>query len=233
MALLLKSNAVFLHIPKTGGTFVTKVLEELNLVESHFEVGHANFPRLFWHDRLHADGKVFRNLVRRRLGWLPTINPNAFKFCFVREPLSWYVSYWRFMEGVSWKRWGDEKNPRQWHPCAMLNGLGSSDFNTFMSNVNRKRPGYVTELYGWYVRPDVNFVGKQENLQQDTMKVLSILYPEVDRSVVLKMPPHNETPAHIPRPEWDPAIKRETLRLEYAAYVRYGYPVDEAALVEV
>jgi hypothetical protein len=50
----------------------------------------------------------------------------------------------------------------------------------------------------------------------------------IDRQFVLDYPPQNESPASIPVPEWDPELRRETLRLEYAGYVRYGYTADEA-----
>jgi hypothetical protein len=109
----------------------------------------------------------------------------------------------------------------------MVNRLGSPDFNTFVHNVNRKRPGFVTEMYGWYVRPGIGFVGKQENLRRDLIQAFSLIKVEVDAGKILAIPSQNETPTDIAKPEWDPALKKETLRLEYAGYVRYGYPVEE------
>ena len=230
MALLLKSNALFLHIPKTAGTFVIRTLENLGLIQAHVGREHANFSEVFWHDRLHHDDKVFRNLVRRRLGLLPRIDPAGFRFCFVREPLSWYISYWRFMQGLEWRRWGDdERNPYHWSPLAMLNGLGSADFNAFMRNVNAARPGFVTELYGWYVRPGMSFVGRQENVRADLLKVFDLLHYDLDPASVPLEERHNESPSTVALPEWDPAVREETLRLEYAGYVRYGYPPPNIA----
>ena len=232
MALLLKNGAVFLHVPKTGGCFVQKVLRYLDLVGR--PIGdHNSHDRVFWYDRFHHDGKVGRNLARRALGWIPRISPSGFRFCFVREPLSWYVSCWRFMESRNWKREGDETNPYHWNPLEMLNGLGSSDFNEFVFNVNRKRPGFVTELYGWYARPTTQFVGKQENLAVDLRKVLAAMKVGVELSYLQQLPHVNAVSNYIPRPEWDPALRRKTLRLEYAAYVRYGYPVNEEESQEV
>lgn len=226
MALLLKNGAVFLHVPKTGGCFVQKVLRHFDLVRR--PIGdHNSHDRVFWHDRFHHDEKVARNLVRRALGWIPRISPNDFRFCFVREPLSWYVSCWRYMESRNWKREGDEGNPYHWNPLEMLNGLGSSDFNEFVFNVNRKRPGFVTELFGWYARPSTQFVGKLENLAVDLRKVLLSMKVDVDLSYLKQLPHINAVAGYIPQPEWDPALKQKTLRLEYAAYVRYGYAVAE------
>jgi len=235
MALLLKNNAVFLHIPKTGGSWIRVVLKELDLIKAPLGHGHSPYERAFWHDKLHHDLKVFRYLLRRAIcspRAQARMDPGCFKFCFVREPLSWYESYWRFMQSLDWvwKTWGDELDPYRWDSCAMINNLGSPDFNTFMRNVNKKRPGFVTEMYGWYVRPGVDFVGKTERLREDLLEVFSRMNLGIDAARIASIPQTNESPAHIPRPEWDPAVRKETLRLEYAGYVRFGYPVEEAPL---
>ena len=231
MAFLLKNGAVFLHVPKTGGTWIKHVLQKLDLIQAPLGHQHSDWERSFWHDKLHTDLKVARYLFRRTVGSRRAqarIDPDCFRFCFVREPLHWYESYWRFMQSKDWdwENWGDERDPYRWHPCAMLNNLGSPDFNAFMHEVNRKRPGFVTEMYGWYVRPGNGFVGKQEHLKQDLLEALSQMKLDVDLSAVMAMEPQNETPSHISMPEWDPALRRETLRLEYAGYVRFGYPIE-------
>ncbi|MCE0524086.1 MAG: sulfotransferase family protein [Methylacidiphilales bacterium] len=235
MAYLLNNGAVFLHVPKTGGTWIKHVLEEMNLVRAPLGHQHSDWERSFWHDKLHRDLKVVRYIFRRAVRSpraQARINPDCFKFCFVREPILWYESYWRFMESQnwSWKTWGDERDPYKWHPCAMLNGLDSPDFNEFMYNVNRKRPGFVTEMYGWYVRPGIGFVGKTESLWKDLIEVLSLMKLDVDVNKILSMSVKNESPSHIPRPEWDPALKKATLRLEHAGYVRFGYPIEGARM---
>ena len=231
MAFLLKNGAVFLHIPKTGGTWIKHVLEDLDLIEAPLGHQHSDWDRAFWHDKLHRDLKVARYLLRRAIGSSraqPRSQPDCFKFCFVREPLQWYESYWRFMQSLdwNWKAWGDEADPYQWHPCSMVNALGSPDFNEFVYRVNKKRPGFVTEMYGWYVRSGIGFVGRQEFLRQDLLKALALMNVEVDPNKVMRRPKKNESPFHIPRPEWDPALRKATLRLEHAGYVRFGYPIE-------
>jgi hypothetical protein len=222
---------VFLHVPKTGGTWVKHFLQELDLIQAPLGHQHSDWERSFWHDKLHHDLKVVRYIVRRTVKSprAPArISPDSFRFCFIREPLKWYESYWRFMVGLNWnwKTWGDESDPYKWHPCAMLNDLESDDFNTFVSNVNKKRPGFVTEMYGWYVRPGIGFVGKQENLRHDLLRLFSIMKLDVDPDRVALLTKKNESLSHIPQPEWDPMVRKATLRLEYAGYARYGYTAD-------
>ena len=97
-------------------------------------------------------------------------------------------------------------------------------------NVNKKWPGYVTEMYDWYIRPGVNFVGKMENMVSDLAKAFELMKIDIGEDKIRAVPRENESPSHIAKPAWDPALKKETLRLEYAGYVRYGYAVNEALL---
>jgi hypothetical protein len=230
MTSLLKNNAIFLHIPKTGGSWISHVLNSLNLTRARVGYPHADWHRAYWHDRFARDGKVFRCLLRRMVGIKRDVirpDPNCFKFCFVREPLKWYESYWRFMESRGWPSSGDSRHLIHFHPDTLLSGLGSSDFNTFMDNVNRTRPGFVTEMYGWYVRPGIDFVGRQEKLVEDLLRVFKIMNLAVSPDRVRAIGPHNETSDRVAKPVWDPKLKAETLRLEYAGYARFGYAVDE------
>ena len=233
MTVLLKNNSVFFHIPKTGGWWVLAVLQHLDLVRSELGSRHADYERVLWHDRFYKDAKVLRGILRRAVSARRApvrIDPQCFKFCFVREPLKWYESYWRFMQSLDWVAWGDELKPNRWHPLSPLNGLGSADFNTFMDNVNRKRPGFVTELYGRYARADV-VVGKQETLLEDTLRIFRQMEVGGDDRIIAAIPKVNETcPASFPPPAWDRKVKQEMLRLEYAGYVRYGYSAEAASL---
>jgi hypothetical protein len=211
--------------------WVKHILEKMDLIQAPLGHQHSDWERSFWHDKLHRDLKVARYLFRRavRARRAPArIEQDCFRFCFVREPLAWYESYWRFMESKdwNWKTWGHERDHYQWHPCAMVNILGSHDFNEFVYKVNKKRPGFVTEMFGWYVRPGIGFVGRQEFLRQDLIKAFSLMGLEIDANEIQSRERSNETPSHIPRAEWDPALRKKTLRLEYAGYVRYGYQVD-------
>ena len=46
MSVLLKGGAVFLHIPKTGGSWVHKVLKDTGLSVGSFDHKHADFDRV-------------------------------------------------------------------------------------------------------------------------------------------------------------------------------------------
>jgi hypothetical protein len=210
LTLILKNDNVFFHIPKTGGSWVTSVLDHFKLVDR--PVGNKHFDQdhfYFWasrHDFAY---------------------PAPFSFCFVRNPVSWYESWYKYMSGPSknWRPWGiNVSGQAGWHPNVMLNGLGSTDFNTFVANVVRTRPGYASEMMGWFAKPPITFVGKQENLRGDLVFVLNRMGYTFDETYILGA---NRVLKSIEVPiEWDPKLKEQVVKLEYAGLVRYGYDVE-------
>lgn len=218
MALLLKNGAIFLHIPKTGGNWVTAVLNDLDLVERELGHKHADLDRLFA-SSVCLENPAFNSFLQ--------VKQKPYIFCFVRNPLSWYESYFKYMSQTKrrWRHWGDERSITDWHPNAMTNGVGDENFNGFVRNLLRKRPGYVTELFGWYTKPLVDFVGKQEQLVDDLILVLKIMNVSFEEDLVRKFAKVGESPF---RPtEWDPEIRQEAKAVEYSGFLRYGYDVKD------
>lgn len=82
--MLIFSNAVFLHVPKTGGTWVREACRAAG----------ASFSEYLVDNDLHGD-----------LSYCPC--PERFKFAFVRHPCDLYSSYWRFKMVEGW----DPLNP--------------------------------------------------------------------------------------------------------------------------
>jgi hypothetical protein len=231
MALLLKGGAVFLHIPKTGGRWVGKVLVASGLVESNLGHMHADAERV-----LLPLGGSGRNLVwyllKRRLGLIPRTNP--FMFCFVRNPLRWYESFFNYNReaAVNWRFEGDVHDADNWHPNAPLNGMGNSDFNIFVRNVIAKYPGYVTQMYSRFATPQVSFVGKQEHLCDDLIAVLKKLQLPFDEQFIRDFERVGVSPKRPKGVEWDQALKAEVTRLEYAGLVRWGYVEPHLSVVD-
>lgn len=222
MALILKGGAVFLHVPKTGGNWVTAALRDAGLVSGSLGHKHATMDRLLapmnhHKSSLRAHFRISR--IKRAL------TPKPFMFCFVRHPLTWYESWFKYMSQPSrnWRSWGDENDLFDWHPNAVLNDCGSDDFNQFVRNVIAKRPGYVTELFGDYARSQIDFVGKQESLREDLIAVLQRLDLKFDVDFFMNYTEVGVSPAPGKSIEWNPALRRETLEIERNALRRYGY----------
>jgi len=150
MAVLTKNHGLFLHVPKTGGNWVTGVLEQNNLIarilpEKHdtLELLSLKYPDL----KLNAESR----------------------FCFIRNPFDWYTSWYFYETAKDWKEWGLNK----WHPCAQLNKITGKDFASFIKKVTALRPGYLTRLYNQYCS-SCTYIGRHEKLAFDLQAYLNI-----------------------------------------------------------
>jgi len=224
MAIELKNGAVFLHIPKTGGNWITKILTELDLIERRVDHKHADIDHFFLTPPARSR-KAMLKLTAQRILKPQTLTNKPYMFCFVRNPLSWYESWFKYMEQPSrqWRFWGDEKDISKWHPNSILNGLGQCSFDEFVRNVNEKRPGYVTELYGWYTKPQIDFIGRQESLVDDFIKVLNLMNVDFDDEFIRNFGKVGVSPNPKKELIWPDDLKTETALNEYAGMIRYGY----------
>lgn len=231
MAVRLRNGAVFLHIPKTGGSWVTQVLREAQVVRCTFSHMHAdidrtvNFVRYYPHHYVH-------NSLSHGPGWSRGIR-ESYKFIFVRDPLVWLESWWTFMCDWNWKSWTthDRHGHLRWHPVNALDRLGDPDFNRFIENVICYEPGFVTNLYARYIGPEVNFIGRQETLVEDLLAVCNECGVDIDEHFVRSRAPVNARSQFRSPPVWDPSLRLEVTRLEYAGLVRFGY-VDGSTAAE-
>lgn len=228
----LVDGSEFLHIPKTGGTWVESVLQESSLIEASYGHEHADFDRNLFQsvvsvgDHLGEAAKIARHKLVHGRRKTPPDRP-VFRFCFVRHPLSWYESWWRFMSDQDWHDWGVQNSRAGWHPNALLNGLGSEDFNAFVQNVINARPGYVSELMFAYTKPGISFIGKTENLRRDLARVLCKLGLDHDPALIEQKPRLMVSRSTASPIEWDPQLRQVLMRLELPALVHFGYLTAE------
>jgi hypothetical protein len=229
MGVMLKCGAVFLHIPKTGGSWVEKALKAIGQAERLLYHRHADMTRVMHYSKFEPPPK--RKGLKKWVEFRPHTRQAAtttpFRFCFVRHPLHWYESSWRYMEGKKWNHWGRQAAAHDWHPSSPLNGLGDPDFNQFLRNVIRVRPGYVTELYSRYTEEGIEFIGRQEDLVEGLIHVLRLLNVSFDEQIIRNLGPENVSPTPQARIRWDPQLRALITRLEYPSLVRYGYVQDE------
>lgn len=156
MALVTK-NAVFLHIPKTGGVFVAHALSSCGVKFEQVGAQHERFPRLTeLRPRSYFDDKLI--------------------FCFVRHPAKWYQSRWAFRMKNGWQM----LHPLDYH-CA------SNDFNTFVRNVLKFKPhGWCNHLFNDFAKPegyDVR-VGRNESLIDDLLSFMAEANQPLDEDLV-------------------------------------------------
>jgi hypothetical protein len=197
---LIKANALFLHIPKTGGSWVESVMQRLGIDA----VNPKTLRTASWrHCLRHQFLESFRS-----------------SFAFVRHPVSWYESWWKF-QAQTWVRW----EPGVWHPQRGLERCASDDFNEFIHLCIEHEPAYVSRMYEWYIGPPgvqyVNRVGRHESLADDLVEILRSLGYEPDEAVLRIHAPANVSAKKCGDPIWDPQLKRRILELEAPALKRF------------
>jgi hypothetical protein len=131
MALLCKDyDLLFTHVPRTGGGFVERVLRD------HL----GGIPVGQQHD-------TFRGLNLNK--------PPAVRVFIVRDPLSWYRSYWAYQRNVAkrnsvWPLWDDGTER---HPTVELDHTcGSPSFERFVRRALDRFPnGFARSMYCKYL----------------------------------------------------------------------------------
>jgi hypothetical protein len=203
---LVDANALFVHIPKTGGVWVEEALPASGIATAcPLTTGGVS-----WRHPLPAD-------IRGSFD---------FTFTFVRHPITWYESWWRFASSRV-----EPFEPGVWHPQRTVETYAKDGFSTFIRRCIEHQPSYVTRLYEWYVGPPgverIDLVGRQEELVDTLVRVLHELAYEFDETVLRAHPPENTTASFAGEILWDPDLRRQILELEAPAIERFYDGRDE------
>ena len=164
-----EKSALSLHIPRTGGTWVKEAMFQ------------AKIPMDKW-------GRVCETYRPRKHTIIPHIHPKLWAkvgvvFSFVRHPVPYYVSVWRFTTR-SWEIWPDKmkmmvierKDPAVINEAVLR---WKPDFDEWLDEMLEEEPGWVTRWFERYVGPSggefCHYIGRTETLESDLEQVLRML----------------------------------------------------------
>lgn len=189
---------LFLHVPKTGGSYVAGALEAA--------VGARPVDFSDSEDRRERNGHAaLRSFEGNEL----------FTLAFIRHPLSWYRSLWSYRMRRGW---------RMEHP--LDRAARSEDFNEFATRVTERMPGYLGLLFGEFIGPaerPIEYIGRYERLTDDLCTALTQAGETFDEQRLRAQRPVNATdyerhPVHYePDVAWRLALaERRTIERFYS-----------------
>jgi hypothetical protein len=168
-------------------------------------------------------GKLLKHWVRERM--LRRTPSDPFYFCFVRHPLTWYESWFRWRQQLPGDPWAGVP---AWHATAPLKGACRGTFAEFIRTVVARRPGFVSEMYAAFTRPGIRFVGRQENLADDLITVLRQLNENFDEDFIRNYRRVNESAEGKQPIVWEPALRRLAEQVEFNGLTQFGYLSPDA-----
>lgn len=164
-------HSVFLHVPKTAGTYVQQCIDEEGLrmskpkgMERQIAMKHATLPQL--------------------VSMEPRFRKASFYAAWVRHPVDWYVSAWRYCVDIERRRPGRRRRMVtwfDWHPFAPLVQRWSDSFEVWINSVTTHLPSYYSQLLEQYVGPAggefVDYIGRQETVADDVAELCGRRFP--------------------------------------------------------
>jgi hypothetical protein len=142
----------------------------------------------------------------------------AFSFSFVRHPLTWYESYFRYQTQNGWSS-VEENSPDNLGPW-VLDGCKSDKFSTFIDNCLTQLPGAYSQLVELYVGtigvPLVDFIGKLETIAED----LAVLETKIGFLTLKYLNVTNDSDKRIPC-DWQADQQAALLQAESSILTRF------------
>jgi hypothetical protein len=222
MALLLRNDLLYLHIPKTGGNWLTKLLHDHGCVKSSIEHKHASYDLVA--GRLRRRSFIERSFTLRHIENLNFI-------AVVRNPLKWYESWFKYQNSRGFGDWGKVRNAREWHIMSSINSIKQTDFNDFVMAIHSAHPGFLTSLYAAYTARSAANVLKNESIRDDFAAINARFSLGIPESAIFESAEYGVSPK-IPI-LWDQKVFETTVALERAAFSAYGYGTDDVVTLGV
>jgi hypothetical protein len=164
---LLLPKSLFIHIPKTGGSWVRDAIQRAGIPTD--EILPSSAVGISWAAAMHASSHCITD---------------RFRFAFVRHPLTFYQSYWCYKMQVGWS----QEN-------AFEAKIASESFPEFVRSVLHVCPtGWVTTMYIralGYAFSNVEYIGRTERLVDDLVTALRLAGESFDEERLRATPPKN------------------------------------------
>lgn len=202
MASILK-NSAFIHIPRTGSTFVRVALRECNIPHKNSGDPKDYGVKTIHHKISHA--------------W-EEIKDKPYIFSFVRNPVTYLQSMW-------------VKRPTFWIRMAPYT-LDCPTFEDFVIEYVSKRSNCITRHFESFLKLPEGYKGKLkigtlENITDDLLHFLNLSEERYDAHIIRRMQPQHIGARKFPEEVLYP--NKESLKILFKleeAFSKYGYSTE-------
>jgi len=161
-------RTLFLHVPRTGGTWVKEALYQSGIpIQKWGKIGEP------WQQQKHTIPMHVRTELMQKVNLM---------FAFVRRPVEYYISVWRFtcrsvkQQPDKMKLVFDRRDPAV-HNEAILRW--KPDFRDWLAEMLEEEPGWATRWFERYVGPErgeyCHYIGRTETVEQDFREIMDLL----------------------------------------------------------
>ena len=164
-------RVIFVHIPKTAGTSITRALGLKRFV------GMRQAKQFNGEEKVTFIHQIYPNLIRKKIV-SEEIDKEAFKFCFCRNPYDRVVSHWKY----TMRR----------HPDRLAPGTSFLEFTRLFGT----RRDWIPQST-WVKGVDFDFIGRFENLESDIIKVSKLTDTPFERIPKMKTTKHKHYSAYL------------------------------------
>ena len=198
MTTVVNDRIAFLHVPKTGGSWVTEAMRAAGV-----ELRPVPLPA-----------------VKRGHGGLEAVDRGLFTFAFVRDPFDWYASYWRHRQ-----KFGDWDSAS---PIDEFARRPFTEFVVQAATRRPRHLTRVYERYCGPPDDPISFVGRYERLAEDLETALTSAGQPFDDDALHAHPAVNTTDSDDPRTAYSAEVRAALIASERDAFARFYPQVIDA-----
>lgn len=176
MSTTILDKALFLHIPKTGGNFISKIMKEMGGDSIPHSSGYATFKEL------------------------PYKIEDVRSFCFVRHPANYIHSTWAYFRSHPEIREFNKTAPFNRtvyrYNKHLLNMIDSWSLENTVKNLTTNYRGFIGDFFYQYTR-DCCYIGRTEALVDDFLNIMYMIkeysISDMEQKYINQLKPTNTT----------------------------------------